>query len=573
MGGTTQGTYSLRLNFTPELTAGLVDATGSRFDGDADGKQGGNYNFWFRTQDSAHTVFVDKAAIGGTGTPGSITNPYTNVATALAAAAPGSIVRIVGNGGVDGNLATTGDNLAYNIGRDILNKPLSDGTALQVPQGVTLMIDAGAVFKLRGANIDVGSSSQGVDRSQGALQVLGTPAKDATGAPIGTVFFTSYHNETLGKDLDPRVTLPSKGDWGGLVFREDSDRESQGAFLNYVNHADMTYGGGKVIANSVQQTFNPLHMIDARPSITFNRITQSADAAMSGDPNSFEETEFQNDSFNADYRRVGPDIHGNLVTDNTINGMFVRIDTLAGQSLNPVTVGIRFDDTDIVHVISENLIIQGTPGGVVLEPDPDGLSAGTLKARLDARLAIDPGIVVKLDGARIETGMSAQLIAEGTAANPVIFTGLLDDRYGAGGTFDTTGDGLTSSPTPGSWGGLDFGELSKGSVDHAMITFAGGATTVEGGFDRFNAVEIHQADVRLTNSILENNDNGLGADRAGRGPNAPGVIFVRGAQPIIVNNIIRNTLAAPTVVNSGPAITINVSLSMPAPLSLTLRQT
>jgi hypothetical protein len=76
-GGTTQGSYKLRLTFTPTTTTGIKDTTGTALDGDADGTPGGNYNFWFRVASTANTKFVDKAATGGTGAAGSITNPYT----------------------------------------------------------------------------------------------------------------------------------------------------------------------------------------------------------------------------------------------------------------------------------------------------------------------------------------------------------------------------------------------------------------------------------------------------------------------------------------------------------------
>ena len=44
-----------------------------------------------------------------------------------------------------------------------------------LPQGVTAMIDEGAIFKLRKSSIQVGSSSVAVDLSGSAIQVLGTP--------------------------------------------------------------------------------------------------------------------------------------------------------------------------------------------------------------------------------------------------------------------------------------------------------------------------------------------------------------------------------------------------------------
>ena len=54
-------------------------------------------------------------------------------------------MRIVGNGGADKNMATTADNLAYEIGFNNLGQPLRDGATLEVPHGVTLMIDEGAL--------------------------------------------------------------------------------------------------------------------------------------------------------------------------------------------------------------------------------------------------------------------------------------------------------------------------------------------------------------------------------------------------------------------------------------------
>ena len=564
LGGTSQGRYDLRMQFTPAAVSGLRDATGTLLDGDGDGQPGGVYNFWFNAASQTNTIYVDKAATGGPGALGSITNPYTNVRTALSAAAPGTTVRIVGNGGADGSLATLADNAAYQIGFDTIGGTLSDGRDMEIPRGVTVMIDAGAIFKLRRANISVGSSAQGVDRSQGALQVLGTPAQP--------VFFTSFLNESVGADTFPLPTVPQEGDWGGLVFRNRLDRdegrvvlEEEGIFLNYVNHADVTFGGGDVIVNSTQQIFNPIHMTESRPTVTFNTISFSADSAMSADPNSFADNRFGNRTFATDYDRVGPDIRRNRLLNNSVNGLFVRVDTRAGDILDRFEVAARFDDTDIVHVISENLLVQGTPGGPVLN-----LATGRLDARLDARLAIDPGIVVKLDGARIETEIGSQFIAEGVARNRVIFTSLVDDRYGGSGTFLTSGEAVGAEPMPGDWAGFHFGHLSYASLDHALVTFAGGVTSVEGDFSGFNAVEVHQAEVRLTNSILEANASGFGgAPRIGRGPNAPAVIFVTGAQPIIVGNVIRDNatpvppidpnLPPPPPITPVPAISINAN--------------
>ena len=161
--------------------------------------------------------------------------------------------------------------------------------------------------------------------------------------------------------------------------------------------------------------------------------------------------------------------------------------------------------------------------------------------------------MVKLGAARIE-GLrgNSHLIAEGTPENPVIFTSVLDDRFGAGGTFDTTNNQSVQAAAEGDWGGLIFNATSRGSIDNAFIAFGGGETPIEGSIDRFNVIEVHhQADLRLANSILEDNDVGNGGSRNGRGSTAEATIFVRQAQPIIVNNIFRR--------NSGTIIHVNAN--------------
>ena len=78
-------------------------------------------------------------------------------------------------------------------------------------------------------------------------------------------------------------------------------------------------------------------------------------------------------------------------------------------------------------------------------------------------------------------------------------------------------------------------------MDHAYRLSAAASRKIEGTFKGFNVIEIHQADLRLANSVIEQNAPGIG----GQGPptasaaaTTPATIFVRGAQPMIVDNII-----------------------------------
>ncbi|XZE56815.1 tandem-95 repeat protein [Planctomycetaceae bacterium SH139] len=698
LGGFSQGRYQLRLVFEAAVQNTIEDIDGTPLDGDADGVAGGNYNFWFRTADAydgsvplsttvppaqPRTLFVSKRGVDST-TTGTLANPLRTVDQAMRFAFPGDIIRLLPDAGDDNDFETLADNRAYEIGRGgVGNAELSDGLNLEVKRGVTVMIDSGAILKMRASQISVGSNSVDSDRSLGALQVLGTPIMvDGAGAAVlgadgtplsGRVIFTSYDDQQVGLDTNPLQTTPSPGQWGGISFRNDVDyaqgrpvAESEGIFVNYVGQADIRFGGGAVGARAV----TPISMNESRPAIKYTIFRDGADAAISADPNSFEETNFHSPlfqqavAFTSDYVRVGPDLAGLQFDNNSINGLFIRIDTPTAGQLEPMSVSGRFDDRDVTHVLSQQLILQGQPGGPLLEtelpsvlsvtvnsgapaatdPTPT-LAAGTydyrltfvdidggeslaslptraatvaagqvirlaaipsapgefvgrrlyrldpgsgdyvfvtqlnksqqtytdtgmtrggildttqtekFRARFDARLSIDPGVVMKVQTSRIEAAFGADFYAEGLDGRSVIFTSRQDDRYGAGGNFDTNNDGSPDdggdAPTPGDWGGLVIGQGSSASLDFALITFAGGNALIEGGFSNFNAIEVLQGDLRLANSTLESNADGLEADltRAGRGFNDAATLFIRGSQPVIVGNSFRD--------NAGAAISIN----------------
>ena len=195
--------------------------------------------------------------------------------------------------------------------------------------------------------------------------------------------------------------------------------------------------------------------------------------------------------------------------------------------------------------------------------------------RPNGRLAIDPSMVVKLDGARFELELGAQMIAEGGDGREIIFTSIADDRYGAGGTFDTGNDGaiiagLVERSEAGDWGGIYGGHLSNLNLDHAVFAYGGGVTRVEGTFTAFNVVEITTtprpgSPIRCSSSTPAGQGGQGEANRFGRGFNEPGVIFVRQAQPVIYNNIFRNNpdddpnTSQTNTALATPAININVN--------------
>ena len=647
------------------------------------------------------TLFVDKAA--GPAADGTLQQPFNNIANSSVPNAFGSsyfgdIVRIGGNGGLDGNLLTEEDNFSYQIGiAELGGAPLNDGSSMNVPRGVTTMIDAGAIFKLRNSYINVGSSTTQIDRSGGALQVLGAPRHvqlSVQGDPIvttlvgdesgegtdgyadGSVVFTSMRDRAVDANASGFSPEAAPGNWGGIIYRRDVDRaegrkdlEDVGIFLQTVNHSELRYGGGSnVLIDSVQQLVNPIQIVDMRPTVSFNEIMLSADSAISAAPNSFEETSYQAPQFQkagrftADYDRVGPDMYQNLLLENSVNGVFIRVATTPVEAPKEFTVAARFDDTELVHYVAENLVVEGSPGGSIedgiapsmalvssrrlaggpLGPDsvpvgdppnpaisydykmtfvdasgfeslasldvftfevadPDSsvqltslpavpisgdyvsrrlyrsvsgadnfvlvgrLDASTVlftddsaggdavldltlngvRGRIDASLVLDPSLIVKLRGSRIEMGQGTQLLAEGRLQSPIVFTSSLDDRFGAGGTFDTNNDNNlafpSADPVRGDWAGIYAGPTSNVSFDHVQLSYAGGISLLDGGLARgFLPLELQQAEGRITNSRFEFNDQGQDgagpAGRFGRLAVTESTIMVRGSQPIIVGN-------------------------------------
>src|SRR5690606_1017451 len=99
-----------------------------------------------------------------------------------------------------------------------------------------------------------------------------------------------------------------------------------------------------------------------------------------------------------------------------------------------------------------SFVDEGGALGIVLDE-----SSVKRRARFDASLVIDPATIVKSKGSRIEVSFGGQLIAEGDADQPIIFTSTRDDRYGASGTFDTNNDEGVPDAAPvarGDWSGI-----------------------------------------------------------------------------------------------------------------------
>lgn len=99
-------------------------------------------------------------------------------------------------------------------------------------------------------------------------------------------------------------------------------------------------------------------------------------------------------------------------------------------------------------------------------------------------LTIEPGVIIKSDGARIMALNNGRIVTNGTANSPIIFTSIADDSCCG----DTNGNGQASVAQKGDWTGIYLNGGENHLFRYCEILYAG---KDRGGF--FNAVQLSVA--------------------------------------------------------------------------------
>ena len=399
----------------------------------------------------------------------------------------GGAARNIGGNSGSGN-SKNGIALVGPFAQDSTLSPLSDlvyiapGSGWTVNSGVTLAIQSGQVIKIE--------SSSGNINVDGTLLVAGTSV-----APIR---FTSIRDDSLGGDTnhDGILTLPVKGNWGGINVRSDGTAVLDHAIIRY---------GGYVSASPVA-----LVRVAAGGTLTLTNSTLE----------------------HSDHYGVYADgvedlsILNNIISDCDDYGIYF-IDANNGTSISPEIRDNVINNTDTPIYLAAGgdgytgeFRITGNTGSanthnyIRLEPrlvgsvklgtsnGLDWVFTNNVMVTTGATWELGPDEVIKLASTSVDIYVDGTLRTTTTAAQPVIFTSLADNGYGY-----PVG---TGTPAKGNWGGIYVRNGGTAVLDHAIIRYGGYLSAV----DAYALVRVNAGGtLTLTNSTLEHSDHyGVYAD-------------------------------------------------------------
>ncbi|MCY3003788.1 MAG: hypothetical protein NTV21_18480 [Planctomycetota bacterium] len=288
--------------------------------------------------------------------------------------------------------------------------------SISVPAGQTLTIQPGVVVRFFAAT--------------SGFTILGT--LDARGAVGQEIVFTEDGDGSVTGG--PSVGVP--GAWRGLRFGPASD-------ASVLEHCSIRFGGGGTSSN--------LGLDAADIVLRDCSILSSAYRGIDLGGNSF------------------PVLENCAVTNSSSDALaLVPFTALGGFS----GVAVSGNGGNFARISDGTLTSSLTLGPANI---PGGVIVGSVGFLVPAglTLTLEPGVIFKGASGTTAFNVSGTLLAQGTAAEPIVFTSAADDSIGG----DTNNNG-PSSGAPGNWRGLRFDATSSASVlENTEVRFGGSGTS------------------------------------------------------------------------------------------------
>jgi phage baseplate assembly protein gpV len=123
---------------------------------------------------------------------------------------------------------------------------------------------------------------------------------------------------------------------------------------------------------------------------------------------------------------------------------------------------------------------------------------------ITSTLTIEPGTVIKINGARISVNGSGKILANGTAANRIVFTSIFDDSYCG----DTNGDGTATVPNKGDWTSLYLNGGTNNTFRYCDFLYAG---KNDGGYNNCVLISVAGPSFEFDNCTFAHTLSGSGS--------------------------------------------------------------